>query len=734
MFAHRRPIALAIGSAFFLPALLPAPALAEESAVMPDVVVSATRMETAFPLNSESADRAAVVRQLPYTSDTARLLSDLPGYSTYTGGGVSSLPSIRGMADDRVRVNVDGMDLQSACGNHMNPAMSYVDPSNVGRVSMQAGITPVSAGGDSIAGTIVIDSITPIFAQAGQGTIFGGSLSGFVRSNGNANGGSIKAYAATESLSIAATAAYSKSGNYKDGNGQEVKSTQYDAQNQALSIALRGEADLFVVNFGHQNIPYQGFPNARMDMTSNESNFVNGRYLGTFGWGTLDARAYYQHVKHEMGFLKDKGGEMPMNTDGENFGYSLKAEIPLNERDTLRIGNEFNRFNLDDWWPPVAGSMMMGPGTFQNINNGHRERIGTFVEWEARWAPQWITLLGARHDYVTMNTGDVAPYDWRNPIPMGGMGGMGGMGMANPDAPAATAFNAQDRKRSDNLFDLTALTRYLASETNSYELGYARKSRAPNLYERYAWGNGAMAMNMNGWFGDGNGYVGNLELKPEVAHTVNASAIWNNAAKTAELRVTPYYSYVNDYIDVNRCAPSVGGACKTAGNQTASTGFVFLQFANHDARIYGIDVSGRLPLGEPTSIGEFSARGMVGYVNGKNLDTDDNLYHMMPFNAKLAADHRLGQWSNTLEFQLVAAKDDVQRVRNEVKTAGYGLVNLRTSYQWTKFRIDAGVENLFDKNYDLPLGGAYLGERPMLWGIPVAGMGRNFYLGATLQF
>jgi iron complex outermembrane receptor protein len=107
---------------------------------------------------------------------------------------------------------------------------------------------------------------------------------------------------------------------------------------------------------------------------------------------------------------------------------------------------------------------------------------------------------------------------------------------------------------------------------------------------------------------------------------------------------------------------------------------------------------------------------------------------MMPFNAKLAADHRLGQWSNTLEFQLVAAKDDVQRVRNEVKTAGYGLVNLRTSYQWTKFRIDAGVENLFDKNYDLPLGGAYLGERPMLWGIPVAGMGRNFYLGATLQF
>ena len=73
MFARRRPIALAVGSAFLLPALLPVPALAEEAAVMPDVVVSATRMETAFPLNTDSADRAAVVRQLPYTSDTCLL-------------------------------------------------------------------------------------------------------------------------------------------------------------------------------------------------------------------------------------------------------------------------------------------------------------------------------------------------------------------------------------------------------------------------------------------------------------------------------------------------------------------------------------------------------------------------------------------------------------------------------------------------------------------------------------
>ncbi|MBK7356184.1 hypothetical protein [Propionivibrio sp.] len=37
-------------------------------------------------------------------------------------------------------------------------------------------------------------------------------------------------------------------------------------------------------------------------------------------------------------------------------------------------------------------------------------------------------------------------------------------------------------------------------------------------------------------------------------------------------------------------------------------------------------------------------------------------------------------------------------------------MNLRASYQWRQARIDFGVENLFDKRYDLPLGGAYVGQ------------------------
>jgi iron complex outermembrane receptor protein len=49
-------------------------------------------------------------------------------------------------------------------------------------------------------------------------------------------------------------------------------------------------------------------------------------------------------------------------------------------------------------------------------------------------------------------------------------------------------------------------------------------------------------------------------------------------------------------------------------------------------------------------------------------------------------------------------------VRNEIQTAGYSLTHLRGSYTWKKVRVDFGVENLFDKFYYLPTGGAYTGQ------------------------
>ncbi len=65
---------------------------------------------------------------------------------------------------------------------------------------------------------------------------------------------------------------------------------------------------------------------------------------------------------------------MPMDTEGKNTGALVKADIVLSERDMLRVGGEYQRYRLNDWWDP-SGMAACGPNTFWNINNGERDRL-----------------------------------------------------------------------------------------------------------------------------------------------------------------------------------------------------------------------------------------------------------------------------------------------------------------------------------------------------------------------
>ncbi|MFP5505920.1 MAG: TonB-dependent receptor domain-containing protein, partial [Gammaproteobacteria bacterium] len=489
----------------------------------------------------------------------------------------------------------------------------------------------------------------------------------------------------------------------------------------------------------------QGWPNQRMDMTGNDSTQVNLRYRGEYAWGDLEARAYRETTRHKMQFHDDKlfwygptpaqdgipctpsGGMagcaagMPMDTDAENTGVAVKADIPLSARDLLRVGGEVQQYRLDDWWDPSGKGMW--PDTFWNIRDGERDRLAVYGEWEAQWNPQWLTLFGLRHETVNMDTGEVQGYN------------------ANYLADA-TAFNAADRDITDRNLDAIALARFTPDATRDVEFGYSRKTRSPNLYERYTWSTGGMAMRMINWFGDGNGYVGNLELEPETAHTLSATFDWHDAERRAwGLKVTPYVSYVDDYIDAERCSGGAGmGAVCTPANLTVEDAFVYLRFVNQDARLYGIDVSGYLPLAKSERLGEFTLNGLLNYVRGENEDTGDNLYNIMPLNTLVSVVQQRGAWTGTLEWQWVDDKDRLSWERNEQATKGYNLFNVRGSYAWKQVRLDVGVENLADKLYFHPLGGAYLGQGKTMsggdvaWGTTVPGMGRTLYTAVNVKF
>ena len=729
------------------------PVFAQDTQLSP-IVVEAQAQEAPL-VGASTVDTETIQFLRPATSDTASLLRDVPGLNLNSAGGVSSLPSIHGLADDRLRIKVDGMDLIASCPNHMNPPLSYIDPSNVGTLQVFAGITPVSLGGDSIGGTIIANTLSPEFAATGQ-ELTKGELGAFYRSNNDAYGGNAAATYATDAFSINYNGSWSQADNYTAGDDfktskatgraghtlplDEVGSTAYETQNHTLGIALKSGDNQFDAKLGYQKMDEQLYPNQRMDMLDNEQKRINLGWLRDFEWGGLEVRAYYEDVDHTMDFGDDKriwygnfsGGAMaenglpcspigpdcaygmPMYSESDTTGVTVKADIDLSASDVLRVGSEYQRYRLDDYWK--ASGANMWPGTFQNINDGERDRLAVFTEWESQIDKQWLTLLGVRYERVEMDADDVQGY-----------GTAAGMQFVD-----AVLFNASDRDKTDDNWDFTALARYNHDANLDVEFGVARKVRSPNLYERYTWSTWPMAASMNNFVGDGNGYVGDIDLEPEKAYTASATFDWHSGDRNWEFKATPYYTRVDDYIDAV--------AVDSPAFPFKVNEFNVLRYKNQSARLFGIDLSGQMPLAK-NNWGEWGLKGLISYTDGENRDTDDELYNIMPLNGRFTLTHKLGGWDNGIEWVLVDAKDDGSDVRNEIETSGYGLINLRASHSWKTVRVDFGVENLFDKYYELPTGGAYLGQGTTMsmrmgpdWGTAVPGMGRSIYAGVNVTF
>ncbi|SHG75679.1 TonB-dependent receptor [Massilia sp. CF038] len=664
---------------------------------------------------------AKLLEHYPYrvapTSDSADLLSNTAGYNVAASGGVSALPVVNGLADDRLKIRVDALEVTAACANHMNPPMSYVDPKQVQSIELAAGITPVSISGDNIGGTISMTTAAPVFAKPGAGLRTQGSISVTGRSSNQALSTGVSASVASDSLSLSYDGAYTRAHSYQDGHGDRVLASMFKSVNHGLTFGLRGDAYRLTLRAGVQRIPYEGFPNQYMDMTDNTGHYATLRYVGQMAWGELESALYWQNTTHEMGFFTpERRGTMPMVTEGRNLGYTVRATVPLGERQLLRAGQEYHIFRLNDYWPAVPGSVMMGPQTYVNIKDGKRDRVALFAELVTHHGTAWISQFGARGEWVNSDAGRVQAY---------------GSNMMNAaDAGAAALFNTSAHQRRDANLDLTATAQYESSATHAIEFGYARKTRSPNLYERFAWGRSTMAMTMTNWFGDGNGYVGRIDLRPEIANTVSLTAHWHGTdANGWFVKLAPYYNRVHDYIDVDALASFTPYMAKQAQG-------ALLQFANHDTTLYGANLSWKVPIAHTAPFGELHFSGNAAFTRGSRED-GGALYRIMPPTALLALEQRSGHWNSQFEMKLVGPKHRVDQRRLESRTAGYALLNLRAGYQLsTSVLLSAGVNNLFDKFYNDPLGGVYLSGLAADKGAlrPLPGQGRSVDLGMSVRF
>ena len=714
-------------------------AIAESSINLPKISVEESKE---LPFGDTSLDLDLIATKKNLNIDTGDILNNFLGTNSIKNGGFSSLPLLQGLSDDRIKVKIDGMDIISSCANHMNPPLSYTSPANINDIDVLAGLSSVSQGGDNIGGVINIKSNVIKFS-GNTSMKSSGKLQTFFKSNNDAAGLNLSFSQFNQDTALKYFGSFVEANNSFAGSsfknaglaasdrgylaGDEIGSTRFKNQNHKFTIAKKDQNQFYEATLSYQDSPYQSFPNQRMDSVGNTNYQINIRHKVDYVWGKVNSQVYYDDTNHKHNFADDKkftytsmgstSFGMPMESDGKTFGVSVDTDYFMSDMSTVKIGVELQLYGLDDKWESnSSGEGMMSGNNFYNINNGERDRFDLYTQLDRVWSTNWLSSVGLRYGMVKTDAGEFQGY---NNTDM----------MGSNQATDSAAFNNSDRSKTDHNIDVSILSKFTPKKSSSIEFGYTMKTMSPNLYQRYTWSTWTMAANMNNLFGDGNGYVGNVNLKPETAHKIGFLIDHQDLNGDWMFKVNPFYSYINDYIDAENTSAS------------RSDGYRNLKFHNHDATIAGIDIAAKRQIFKNTSLGNYDLFAKFNYQRGRNLDNSTDLYNLMPVNLSLGLNHAKNNWKNSFVVKLVDKKDKVDTVRQERETSSFAVADFYTSYQLQSFEIAGSIENIFDRMHDNPLGGEYIGQGATMstgvsraTGTQTPGIGRSINISIAYLF
>ncbi|MBI5685341.1 MAG: TonB-dependent receptor [Verrucomicrobia bacterium] len=624
-------------------------------------------------------------------TDSAGLLRNVPGTAVIRNGPQTGIVQLHGMHNDRVKILVDGMTITPACPNHMDPPLHAINVPNVAAMTVMSGVTPVSLGGDSTAGTVVVKAAPPQFAKDEKLRLFSNITSSYAsRDDGwtvGAAGG-----VANQFLSGSYHGSWVKGGDYRFPGGF-VRASGYDSMEHDLLLGFKTGPSIWGLDVGMTRMRNTGTPALGMDIAEDDGKRVGMRNTTELDFGTLESRFYYHHTDHLMDNFSLRpvtGMRMIAPAISRDTGFNIGLTMPCGELHTVRVGTEFHLITHS-----VYGQMLPSGMIQDTFSDATRNRVGTYAEWQTDWTPEWRTQFGIRNDTVMSDARNIDRFFAAN-------------------AADRARFNARNHASTDANFDLTASTRFAPDKESAYELGFARKTRSPNILERFLWTPASSSAGQS----DGRTYFGNLDLEPEVAHTVSLSGDWRGDKWKAY--VSPFYSFVSDYIQGTPIA------------RLDTAGLPVLQFRNMNrVDLYGADAGASYQICEP-----FAVSAQVSYVRGDNHATGDSPYRIAPLRGVIDFDHKWKRWENQVEVVLVARQGDVAQFNGEQKTPGYALLNLRTGYRFTDWALlTAGIENITDQSYADHLNGINrVAASDVPVGVRLPSPGRFFFVAMNLTF
>ena len=585
-------------------------------------------------------------------------------------------PSMNNMNSDRLNVTIDGMQIFGACTDKMDPITSYVDVSNLQKVTVGSGQSG-SENGHTIGGGIDLKLPNSKFNQSGLKT----SVDLGYETNGNYRVGGLDLEYSGDQFYIKADGIYRKSDNYDAGDSKEVLYSQFQKYNVSLQSGFKlNNQHSLDANIIYDKATDVGYPGLTMDVSlaealitslthhyKNDSSFVK----------TLESKVYFNTITHVMDDTTRPVVPIRMDMPGwsDTYGFYSKASLKANRHNVL--------VNLNGFYNKSLAEMTMYP-------NDPNETDMFMYTW-----PDIRTLYSGIYakDVYDLNENEALSASIRfgfhqNEIAL--LTGLESLQIFYPEIDATkkrflSSFTADYQFKKDH-FDV------------AFGGGYGE--RAPSVSEGY----GFFLFNSF----DNYDYIGNPTLSNEKAIEVNLEANYHSGDFHVGLETS--YFHIMDYI--------IGTIDQTLSPMTIGANGVRVYSALSHATIFDVYLNSSYKISN-----FFSVNGTIGYNYGKGSD-GKNLPLIKPLSYLAEINYSRPLFNAAIQLEGNGNQSEYSSFYGEDETPAYAVLNFNLgnviNLNNHKFVLKYGIENILDTNYS-----SYADWRN------IPRKGRNFYVNTS---
>ena len=610
-------------------------------------------------------------------STTEDILSRLPEINMIRRGSYGNEPLIRSYGTGQVNLMIDGMRMHGACTDKMDPVSIYIEPQNLQSIQIQT--AHGCKAGSTIGGTINLKLAAP---DCDCPTTFLGYISSGYQTAAKAFYESGYLNYNSNKWAIRGNITYRKASDYRSGGGNVVPYSYYEKLNYGLSatykLSNKWQLKTDLLMDDGWNIGYPALP---MDVGYAGAKIASVSLIKTGGiskWTNTEFKVYMNSIDHAMDDTHRKNVAMHMDMPGtsKTVGAYTGTTLEINPKNQLQFRADISSTDLyASMTMYQTGQTPMYMLTWPNNNS-----IQTGISATYLYKPDslsGITISSRIDEFVN----SLSTQEAKNQVSV--------MGRSTDNIH-------QFLKNLSVEYNYRFKKHFKVSATVSYA------ERMPTSTELY----GVYLFNAY----DNFDYLGNTMLKPENAYKTEINVLYNKSR--VQLSLTTYLSRINNYI-LGIYQSGLSTMTIGANGVKSYDNIPFALLAGTEAGlIYKAKYNTEIV-------------STIKYAYG--ADNNNNpLVLIAPLKNITSVRKQLHKWTIQADAELANAQNRISITSKESTTTGYATFNFRSSYSdklFSKlFRIDFGIENIFDAAY----------KEHLDWG-KIYRQGRNGYIQLSIS-